>query len=255
MDQPTRRGKHREAREFDKTQLHEDNHGQKVHRDYAAHFFRWVTFKEAMKKGEKVLDIGCGQDQPLAKILSGGISTVPGIYVGVDLNRVKEKVKMAWAEIHDEFNFIEQWEELKDKGPFDKVACFEVIEHMEPPNGVKMLTAAKNLLADNGKIYLSTPVFDGYAAVNHLHEYSIEELHNVMELAGLNILHRWGTFGNVKELEKVLTPEEKVCWDSWASRLGNDGLSVVFATNHPDQSRNNLWLLSKQMEMFNEASA
>lgn len=243
--QPTRKGKYREDREFDTTQLHESNHGQMVHRDYAAHYFRWVTVKEAVHGNKDlVLDIGCGQDLPLVKVLHANSGNVPKAYLGVDLNKVKP-CGIWWVSVLDEFNFVERWEELKEKGPFTKITCFEVIEHMHPPNGIKLLQGIHGLLADDGEVFLSTPVFDGYAAVNHCHEYGIDELAGMIEMAGLKIVNRWGTFANIKALEKVITPEERVLWDRWRWRLGNDGLSVVFATDHPDQSRNNLWLLKK----------
>lgn len=241
--QPTRTGRHREAREFDQTQLRERQHGQTVHRDYAAHYFRWVTVKEATRPTDRVLDIGCGQDQPLVRVLTYQVAHVPKVYVGVDLNPIPHKSGIGWVTIHDQFNFIKRWRELKTKNLFSKICCFEVIEHMQLSNGLKLLQAARELLTPGGIFFLSTPVFDGYAAVNHLHEYKIDELARLIQRAGLVVKARYGTFGNTVQLRKVLTPEEKILWHRWQGRLGNDGLSVIFATDHPDQSRNNLWLL------------
>jgi hypothetical protein len=243
--QPTRKGVYREEREFDTTQLHENNHGQMVHRDYAAHFFRWVTLKEAVRGHQDlVLDIGCGQDLPVVKVLHANSNNVPKHYYGVDLNKIKP-CGIWWVTVLDEFNFIERWEELRDKGPFTKVCCFEVVEHMAPPNALKLLKAARELMADDADFFLSTPVFDGFAAVNHIFEHGIDDLHGMIELANLKVVNRWGTFGNVKQLEPALTEEERILWHRWKPRLGNEGLSVVFATDHPDQSRNNLWLLRR----------
>lgn len=250
--QPTRSGRHREAREFDQTQLRENSHGRTVHRDYAAHYFRWVTVKEATHPGDRVLDIGCGQDQPLVKVLTYQVAHVPEVYVGVDLNPISKKSGIRWVTILDEFNFVKRWKDLRHLkvlptgfNGYTKICCFEVIEHMGVEHGRNLLRAARELLAPGGTFFLSTPVFDGYAARNHLHEYEIEELSDEVKDAGLRVKARYGTFANVKQLQKALTPAERELWNRWQGRLGNDGLSVVFATDHPDQSRNNLWVLEK----------
>lgn len=252
VPQPTRSGQRREAREYDQTQLRESSHGKTVHRDYAAHYFRWVTVKEATHPGDRVLDIGCGQDQPLVKVLTYQVVHVPEVYVGVDLNPIPKKSGIRWVNIFDQFNFVEDWKHLRhltclptDFAGYTKICCFEVLEHMGVAHGLTLLRAARELLAPGGTFFLSTPVFDGFAARNHLHEYTIPELTAAVQAAGLQVQARYGTFANVVKLKKVLSAEEKMLWERWRGRLGNDGLSVVFATDHPDQSRNNLWVLKK----------
>jgi SAM-dependent methyltransferase len=242
--QKTRTGRTRPPRRFDQTQLRERQHGATVHRDYCAHFFRWVTVKEATNQTDRILDIGCGQDLPLVRVLTYQLAHVPAKYVGVDLNPIPNKSGIRWVTTLDEFNFVDRWGELADE-TFTKICAFEILEHMHPDDGLKFLEGAKALLAQDGVFYLSTPVFNGSAAVNHCHEYGIVELAELIEGAGLKIKKRYGTFGNTVQLRKVLTPEEKVLWERWQHRLGNDGLSVVFATDHPDESRNNLWLLTR----------
>lgn len=246
--QPIRKGTPRPPREFDQTQLHDRVHGAYVHRDYAAHFFRWVTVREAVGRDDRVLDIGCGQDQPLQRLLTASLSHLPARYVGVDLNPIAEKLRTPWGMVYDRFNFIARWEELAAHGPYTVATCFEVIEHMDVDNGRKLLKAVLELLAPDGTFYLSTPVFDGRAAKNHVHEYEVAELQALVTEAGWQTAARYGTFGNVNALKKVLTPEERMLWTKWEGRLGNEGLSVVFATDHPDQCRNNLWVLKKRGE-------
>ncbi len=243
--QRTRTGRTRPPRRFDQTQLRERQHGQTVHRDYLAHFMRWVTVKEATGPTDRILDIGCGQDQPLIRVLTYQLAHVPAAYVGVDLNPIPNKSGIRWVTTLDEFNFVDRWRELLESEPYTKICCFEVCEHMGPEDALKMLKAARELLSSDGVFYLSTPVFNGSAAVNHCHEFTIPELTELINQAGLKVKARYGTFGNTVQLKKVLTPEERVLWDRWQHRLGNDGLSVVFATDHPDESRNNLWLLTR----------
>lgn len=235
-------------RRFDTTALTETSHGDRVHRDYAAHFFRWAQFFNEFEHQERVLDVGCGVDTPLAKVLARVHNRWPEIYVGVDLNTIRKRPGSSWMRFHDEFDFTTRWPELAEAygvGVFDRAACYEVVEHMRPGDAAQLLTGVRELLRPGGMFYLSTPVFNGSAAKNHIHEWTIDELRDAILVAGFEIVRREGTFGNTRELYKVLTPAEKECWHAWEHRLGHEGLSVVFAQCHPDQSRNNLWTLRK----------
>jgi 2-polyprenyl-3-methyl-5-hydroxy-6-metoxy-1,4-benzoquinol methylase len=245
--QPTR-GRQREERRFDKTQLHESHHGQYVHRDYAAHFFRWGWVSRQIQPGEWVLDIGCGQDQPLAKVMSGRPGGNREQYIGVDLNRVAKKFNAAWAKVLDEFNFIEQHDELLQMIPdgFDRIVCLEVIEHMGVGDGRRLLEAAQKVIVQGGTLYLSTPVFSGIAAANHIHEYTVPELQQVLTETGWNVVDRKGTFANISAIKNAM----RTAGDSHALQMlqrmsmwfGNDVISTLFAHEYPDASRNNIWV-------------
>lgn len=252
--QPTRR-RDREDRRFDKTQLKESHHGKLVHRDYAAHFFRWAFAARQLKPTDYVLDVGCGQDQPLAMVMTQRHGSERERYYGVDLNHIEKKRMFAWATIVDEFNFIEQHKELIIGNPtsrsvlennqvdgFDKIICFEVIEHMEVDDGKRLLDAFQDVIISGGTLYLSTPVFNGYKAANHIHEYTIPELQAAIEAAGFVVERRVGTFANIKDIERVASPMELEAMRSIGWWFSNEVLSVMFACNHPDQSRNNLWI-------------
>ena len=247
--QPQRSRRVRETRRFDKTQLKAAGHGRTVNRDYAAHFFRWGWAARQIKQGESILDVGCGQDQPLLYVLASRIQTVPDVYVGVDLNRIEKKSACKWADIHDEFDFVNRGKWLVDseKGytPFDKAVCFEVIEHMEKADGVQLLENLHYCLRTGGTLYLSTPVFDGYRAANHIHEYTIPELAEMLGTAGFIVTRRIGTFASKPEIRPVLDEHERNVYQRLEEWFGGDVLSTIFASLHPDQSRNNLWCCEK----------
>src|SRR5262245_6159956 len=233
-------------RRFDKTQLHEGQHGQQVHRDYAAHFFRWGWTARHVPQGSAILDVGCGQDQPLAKVLAGRPGGDRERYVGVDLNKINKRFNASWITIHDEFDFTERYPELiETHGYFDTVTCFEVIEHMGIEDGDRLLKAIWAVLARGGELLLSTPAFSGSKAANHVHEYLIPELQEKLESHDFKITKRWGTFGQLPKLRKVMTPAELEVHDTMAQYYGNDVLSVMFALNHPDEASNNLWVCEK----------
>lgn len=233
-------------RRFDQTQLRESGHGQRVHRDYAAHFFRWGFAAKFVKPGMKVLDLGCGQDLPLHNTLSSSLSTVPQLYVGVDLNRINRR-GAKWATIKDEFNFIDRYQEvIDDHGKFDVITCFEMIEHMHAVDGQNLLRAARRCLADGGKFLLSTPVYNGKRmAANHIKEYTIDELRTQISDAGLKITERYGTFASWPEIKKVLTEGERKLYEQLNRYYSHEVLSCFLAPKYPDASRNNIWILEK----------
>ena len=245
LEQPIKNPeKVRPEREFDKTQLREKGAGKMIHRDYAAHFFRWGFIRRLIGQDAKILDVGCGQDKPLPTILSLRIQSIPKLYVGVDLNKLPDKGNFSWAHYHAEFNFIDRWKELiKTHGTFSIVVCFEVLEHMKKENGMELLKNLKSCCTTNGQLILSTPVFNKkYAAGNHLHEWTIPELQEAFKKTGWIVDQRYGTFASHHDLKKVLTEPERIVYEALRCYYDNDVTSCFLAPLHPDQARNNVWV-------------
>lgn len=233
-----------ETREYDKTQLRGKTHGHQVHRDYAAHFFRW-SWAQRFCPGKKVLDTGCGQDLPLYKILMAGKAWLPELYVGVDLN-VLTPPTAKWAHTYGEFNLVERWREVVNQhGQFDLVTSFEVIEHMTIAHGDEYLNAIWQCLNPGGALLISTPVFNGSKAANHVYEYTAPELREKLERAGYVIEERFGTFASANDIKKCATPEEKALIEVLARFHSNEVMACFLAPKYPDYSRNNVWLARK----------
>ena len=101
----------RDERDYDTTQLHMAGHGRTLHRDYSAHFFRWSFARRFITREDDVLEVGCGEEKPLSKILTGGTAPCVKNYVGVDLNKLKPSNAKRLT-FHGEFNFVERYKEL-----------------------------------------------------------------------------------------------------------------------------------------------
>lgn len=236
-------------RRYDTTQLRESGHGTKVHRDYAAHYFRWGWASRFVDPTTKVLDVGCGQDLPLVKILTASLSSVPAAYVGVDLNQLTRTTKISWVkDVRGEFDFPGGgWRDIKKThGTFDLVTCFEVIEHMHQEDGRRLLAGVRECLADDGTFLLSTPVYNGKKmAANHLREYTVAELQEMIEAAGFSVVRRHGTFASWNDVRRVCTDAERRLLDEVGSFYGGDVLACFLAPKYPDHSRNNAWVLRR----------
>lgn len=247
--QPTRsKAAPREEREFDTTSLRESGHGQIVHRDYAAHFFRWGFAKKRyiVHDVTEVLDVGCGPDVPLMKVLlGGGPHLLPKHYTGVDLNNIRYKGSPSRATLIGNFNFLDEYPKLKPE--YDLITNFEVIEHMPVEKGAELLRTFAHLVSPTGHVLLSTPVYNGMAARNHIHEYTIPELRAAIEKAGMKVVQRYGTFASFHEIKKAAKPEHLATLMDLKTYYDGEVLATFLAPLYPDASRNNLWVLQKNL--------
>lgn len=248
----------REDDVFDKTSLKAGNRGYEVHRDYAAHFFRWSWATSWINNTMSVLDVGCGQDQPLAR-LTVYASKLPGVLYQVDLNKIPDPQRRKWLKLYDETDFtdveVQRQLWIDHDGPFDLVVSFEVVEHMVVEKGRELLVGMHRLVKDDGRVIVSTPVFNGRAAKNHIHEYTVPELQELMESVGFEVVKRYGTFANYHDAKRGVT--------EWAQARGqdpqpfldlyeellefhsHDALACFLAPIIPDHARNNVWVLKK----------
>lgn len=254
---PITRKAERDARDYDLTQLHANGHGKTLHRDYSAHFFRWSFARRFITASDDVLEVGCGEDRPLSKILTGGAAAHVNQYVGVDLNKLKESASQRLTFL-GEFNFVERWRELLKPpchdGPYDVLVHFEVFEHMRVDHGLAFMKAAFKCVKPGGVMLMSTPCYDGKRqAANHIHEYTVPLLQSVIEGCGFDVERRFGTFMDVKHIGKQLphaehcTPKAlkdacQLVRDELADYFDNDAISNIFGPLHPDHARNNLWI-------------
>jgi site-specific DNA-cytosine methylase len=251
-------------RRYDLTQLRAGTHGYYVHRDYASHYFRWGWATRQAGPETKLLEVGCGQDLPLTRVFIYH-NGIPKEMVSVDLNSIKDHVQPKWFTLYDETNFLEAYQAIVAKhGRFDLVTCFEVIEHMPDVDGHALLAALRECVTDDGAILLSTPVFNGKAAANHIHEWTIPELEQAIHAAGLRVEKRWGTFASYHDVKRGLVDwmaKHPIAGDPAAQMMAqqtvldfyeslrefyaDDVLANFMAPNLPDHARNNAWRLRR----------
>lgn len=230
---------------FDRTALTATSHGYAVHRDYAAHFFRWGFALRYVTPKTQLLDVACGVDTPLCRALTMR-HVRPAFYLGVDLNTLTRAPSRQWVAFREKFDFTRRYRELKDV-KFDLITCFEAYEHMPSAAGLRLLKGIRHCLTDDGVALISTPVIrhDGHMAKNHINEVSIAELSKEIGKAKLKIEKRYGTFASYHDIKKVATEHERKLLDDLRSYYNNEVAACFLAPKYPDASRNNIWVLRK----------
>jgi len=221
-----------------------------VHRDYLSHVLRWNYALKFINYQSTILDIGCG-DGFLSQVLYVNKKR-PKLYTGIDIRfKAIRKMMNRPANFKKEGYVLDIRQGHFGEGRldfYDVVTCFEVVEHFEPVYLDHVLEQIRLTLKPEGLLLLSTPNYNGKdKAANHIHEYTYPELITKL-LKYFKVEKMIGTFASQKDILSVLTKEERVVFDRIKGFLDSNLLSVVFASNHPEHSRNILYLCRKEVE-------
>jgi len=149
-------------------------------------------------KNKTVLDCACG--------LGWGsflISDYPKKLLSIDLNKnALEFAKKTWKD--EELNFIQHsaldLEGLNNK--FDVILAFELIEHLQISDGVKLFQQANQALTENGLMILSSSFPSSQKSARrkeqrnkfHLHIYTKEEMKDLLTKSGFSKPRFLGSF-------------------------------------------------------------
>lgn len=256
-------------RKIDNTHLSIDHAEERglIHRDYIAHCLRWSHVAKMMHqrhryKTTRILDVGCGVDVPLARILHTNRLIVEE-YVGVDYNSGAKFVDRNWGKMPvylyggtifpKNFKLKSFKYQVNGEGIHklpNLITCFEVLEHVTPSHVVSMLRAMHKIVErTGGEVVLSTPVWNvKNTAANHINEMRHGVLGSVIESVGFSVDYNYGTFGNISDYKDEL----KNTYGDGVARFFDDQreyhdtnlLANMFCSPFPHLSRNALWRLT-----------
>jgi len=136
--------------------------------------------KKLLRPGMHILDVGASD-----KRMEKGVKDIyPDIlYKSMDIDRTVT---------HDYYSLDEIDEH------YDIIILFEVIEHLDLEQGVKMLSRLHELLVDGGKLIISTPnIFNPgrfWIDATHKTAYSYEELGGTILSQGFEVLGIYRTY-------------------------------------------------------------
>lgn len=229
-------------RELDKSQLRLNAFRYKPHKDYLSHVLRYGHIVNRVKKGYKMLDIGCGQDAPVANSMGASMS-VPSEYIGIDLNRtVKYPDNKQYVSflLNQDFTSNDCLKDKKYLSYFNLIICLECFEHMSMDKGRKLLKKAYEYLKPSGQLLFSTPVYcSSYGtAKNHINEITKSEIETEFHRAGFIVKEQYGMNINKRDLKKVIDKDIKLAYNKLEKFFGPEILGTIFAAMYPEASRN-----------------
>jgi SAM-dependent methyltransferase len=218
-----------------------------IHRDYGSHFFRWshcLKFASKLKNKKSdlcVLDLGCGKSFPFLKVLYTN-KVHPKYYCSSDIR------DLDFEELHQEMvpNFEHEFQKHDfaqevptcKYGGWDLILCLEAIEHNSKEAGLKILDNIKSVMNPETLLFLSTPAYNGKDhAGNHIFEWTYTELTEALgERFTIEAQH--GTFASQSDITAVMSPCELEIFEKLRNYYDSNVLSIIFAPNHPEASRN-----------------
>jgi 2-polyprenyl-3-methyl-5-hydroxy-6-metoxy-1,4-benzoquinol methylase len=140
-------------------------------------------------KDKNVLDFGCGTGYG-TKVLREHFKKVDGFDV------VDEKD----LGIFEQRGIITDFNALKN-GHYDVVTCFEVIEHLDQPTQVDLMTRLHNLISENGTLFISTVrKMDPPPTLNRQQEHIRELTYNELFDYCQKHFHNVYTFGQIDQI-------------------------------------------------------
>ena len=251
---------------FDRTHLSIDTAYESglVHKDYIAHCHRWnyvIKFLERRApeyngderyKHSHILDVGCGKDIPLYKVLCTNKMGATSSYTGVDINKLELPKKFTNRKLP--VNLIEQdfcsIEVLPNKP--NVITSFEMLEHVPYEYSQKVLTHMYKMSTDDATLIISTPVyFEKYGmAKNHINEMTREQVIEQLTNAGWIIDKNLGTFSTRQDLRPFLSKEHRKLYDEMSEYYCGHMMATIFAPLYPEHSRNNLWVCKKERTQY-----
>lgn len=170
----------------------------------AKHVRRWdaeVWVPGGFKPDMSVLEVGCGTGPFLAYLHAKGVSNIVGVDHDPNLADVVPE------QVRDSLVTGSLWDYIADntgKRRFDRIALFDVLEHFDHQDGLRLLTALRQMLTDDGRIVLRVPNVSSpwgiayqFGDLTHRAAYTPESMRQMALAAGLSVAacyaHRQGS--------------------------------------------------------------
>jgi SAM-dependent methyltransferase len=151
------------------------------------YFLRFNKLRAMMKPDDRILDFGCGKGYFLDCLRQRNFSHL----TGVDLNQhALESLRQRKYTVGDTI------EKVADRGPFDCITLFHVLEHIDQP--ALFLRSLKPYLRPGGRVVIEVPNirsygfsrFSGnwfYLQREHLYYFNPESLHGLARSSGFQV--------------------------------------------------------------------
>ena len=189
------------------------------YRDYwrymAAPRFRMITILGLLEDFQpgRVLDLGCGTGLLLSQV---GRRLPSAQRVGIDI--ATRQIEIArQADPTAQWHVLDLDSDSPDvppglKGAADAIVAAELVEHLDHPR--RLLTSARRLAADGGRLILSTqsgPVRQTELGVGHRRHFTVEEMTDLLRASGWTPVRVWNAGWPFHDLSKWWANRDPDC--------------------------------------------
>lgn len=225
--------------------------GQKVRRAGGRHAGYSLSSEESVVN---VLDVGCANACAFRLYQSIAFSAParPRVrYVGLDLDETAlAKARKVHVQARHTVDLIHH--DITKPWPIatgwaDVIWYTEAIEHVPVHTASFTLREARRVLAPTGKMLLSTPASLEPGQMRwpsgHDHEFTREELRDMIDETGWLIIDHWGVGNNVAKFARERGGEVYETYKLLVRRTGRAFAGTAIMALHPELSEDLVWLL------------
>lgn len=152
-------------------------------------------------KGQRILDYKCKEGHVVLEAVKKHDATFASGY---------DDEKQEWPK-QDRTLFTDNWEKIKEKGPYDTILMMDVLDHEENP--LETLNKVKQVKTSSGEIFVRCHPWTSRHATHLYHDRNLAYLHLVFtekELVTLGLLG--------KPTKKITDPEKT--YATWFKEVG-----------------------------------
>lgn len=236
---------------------------------HSAFLFRYTTAcneilnikRESQADPIKILDVGCGEktfyqfwfnsfDSPARPRLDYvGLEYRQSVVDDANARREENKTVNSYEVIQYDLNT----QSLRDIGrheKYDVILLQEILEHVPAETSLKLIREAAELVTDRGFIVISSPnpkKDEGQEFVwpeNHIQEFTIQEMQDLIVESGLNIKRINGWLGKARYFKKHLSTEDRILYDRLKD-ISQGFASSVIAFLNPEVAECYIFICNK----------
>jgi 2-polyprenyl-3-methyl-5-hydroxy-6-metoxy-1,4-benzoquinol methylase len=175
----------------DDTRLHEGYFS----RTFGAAIVAALRAHAGLRRGSRVLDLGCGTGELIDQLLDAG-----AVVAGVDQS--PKSVALVNERFRSRSSWLGATSEVPD-GVNDVVTCIETVEHLDDANVASLLASASAALHPGGRLFVTTPnderLRDSFVycpfcdsefhSMQHVRSFTASSLSTLLEANGWRVEH------------------------------------------------------------------
>jgi 2-polyprenyl-3-methyl-5-hydroxy-6-metoxy-1,4-benzoquinol methylase len=153
---------------------------------FALAYFKRILLPHLSKdRNARILDVGCGDGRYMKALVENGYYNIFGIDISEEqVEDARNRLGLDRVAVADALEFLRAQERH-----YDAILMIDILEHLDLDYSIKVLTAARAALKDNGIVLVQVPnsisplSFYIYGDLTHKRAYTVDSIRQTMLLA------------------------------------------------------------------------